>query len=169
MESFAFGDRTIPIHARTLGVSVLPQRMWACTTVRYSLQWCTLTRPPLVRTHTSNPAFPTGGGLGGFVFFAYGAVGRRGRHPIEGAIPPPPLFGRGFDVRSRAWQWRGGRMCGGGSGGRWQRRVAAGCGGRGRGGQRRGGRWHRRDVASAGSGGHGRGGRDKCSLLLKSV
>jgi hypothetical protein len=30
--------------------------------VRYSLQCCTLTRPPLVRTHTSNPAFPTGVG-----------------------------------------------------------------------------------------------------------
>jgi len=39
------------------------------------------------------PAFPTGGGLGGFVSFAYGAVGRRGRHPIEGAIPLPPPLG----------------------------------------------------------------------------
>ena len=28
------------------------------------------TSPPLVRTHTSNPAFPTGGGLGGFVYCA---------------------------------------------------------------------------------------------------
>ena len=35
---------------------------WACTTVQYGLQWCTLTMPPLERTHTSNPAFPTGGG-----------------------------------------------------------------------------------------------------------
>ena len=71
---FAFGDRTIPIHARTRGSACLPNG-WTCTTVRYSLQWCTLTRPPLVRTHTSNPAFPTGGGLGGFVSFACGGVG----------------------------------------------------------------------------------------------
>ena len=75
---FAFGDRTIPIHARTLG----PQRgdpnamgvYYVYGTVRYSLQCCTLTRPPLVRTHTSNPAFPTGGGLGGFVSFVVAVV-----------------------------------------------------------------------------------------------
>jgi hypothetical protein len=65
---FAFGDRTIPIHARTLG----PQRgdpnvMGVYYGTVQSAVWCTLTRPPLVRTHTSNPAFPTGGGLGGFV------------------------------------------------------------------------------------------------------
>ena len=67
-----YGDRTIPIHARTLGVSVLPQEMdvYDTYTVRfYSLQCCTphtITRPPLERTHTSiNPAFPsTGGGWG---------------------------------------------------------------------------------------------------------
>ena len=66
---FAFGDRTIPIHARTLGpdnwgLTYKPERdgPWACKGVYYgtvqSRQWCTLTRPPLVRTHTSNPAFP---------------------------------------------------------------------------------------------------------------
>jgi hypothetical protein len=109
--------------------------------------------------------------LGGFVTFAYGAVGRRGRHPIEGAIPPPPPFGRGFDVQSRAWRaGSGGRgsgaggcaavaAAGGGSGG--QRRVhlagvaAVGSGEAG-GGSGAGGRWQRR--AAAGSDGRGRGG-----------
>jgi hypothetical protein len=71
---------------------------WTCTTVRYSLQWCTLTRPPLVKTHTSNPAFPTGGGLGGFVFFfACGGVERRG-HPFRGGWSHSPPVGKGGDV-----------------------------------------------------------------------
>ena len=106
--------------------------------------------PPLVRTHTSNPAFPTGCGLGGFVTFAYGAVGRRGRHPIEGAIPLPP-FGRGFDVRLRAWQrWAWQRWA-------WQR-AAGGCAavseaGGGSGGQRR----VLAGVAAVGSGAAGGG------------
>ena len=39
------------------------------------------TSPPLVKTHTSNPAFPTGGGLRGFVFC--GGVERRD-HPLKG-------------------------------------------------------------------------------------
>jgi len=90
---FAFGDRTIPIHARTLGSDVHPQRMWTCTTVRYGLQWCTLTRPPLERTHTSNPAFPTGGGLGGFVFLPV-AVLDVVAAPVEGGGPTLPLWGR---------------------------------------------------------------------------
>jgi hypothetical protein len=94
---FAFGDRTIPIHARTLGKDVPARTRWACTTVQYSLQWCTLTRPPLVRTHTSNPAFPTGGGLGGFVFLACGGVGRRGR-PRRGGWSHSSPVGKGGDV-----------------------------------------------------------------------
>jgi hypothetical protein len=136
---------------------------------------CTLTRPALVRTHTSNRAFPTGGGLGGFVSFAYGAVGRRGRsHPKLRGRSPSPLFGRGFDVRSRAWlAGSGGRgsggaggcaaggcaavaAAGGGSGG--QRRVLAGVAAVGS-GEAGGGsgeeRWQRRAVT--GSGGRGRG------------
>ena len=43
---FAFGGRTIPL--RTLGPQHGdPNVMGVCTTVQYSLQWCTLTRPPL--------------------------------------------------------------------------------------------------------------------------
>ena len=69
-------DRTIPIHARTLGLGVPPHEMGVyCRVVRpYRYEpICMLlvqTGPPLVRTHTSNPAFPTGGGLGGSSFFA---------------------------------------------------------------------------------------------------
>jgi hypothetical protein len=72
---------------------------WTCTTVRYGLHWCTPTRPPLVRTHTSNPAFPTGGGLGGFVFLACGGVGRRGR-PRRGGWSHSPPVGKGGDVHN---------------------------------------------------------------------
>ena len=146
-----------------------PRTRWACTTVQYSLQCCTLTRPPLVRTHTSNPAFPTGGGLGGFVTFAYGAVGRRGHHPIEGAIPLPPPLGEGLTCRLagvaaagradvRRWQRRA--VAAAGSGGLWRawsRRAAAGramaAAGCGSGGQRR----VAAGMVAVGSGGAGGG------------
>ena len=66
-----------------------------------SAVWCTLTRPPLVRTHTSNPAFPTGGvdvgGLGGFVSFVVAGVGRLG-HPLRGGWSHSPPVGKGGDV-----------------------------------------------------------------------
>ena len=96
------------------GSTYLPKR-WTCTTVQYSLQWCTLTRPPLVKTHTSNPAFPTGCGLGGFVFFASGGVGRRnGRrgHPFSGGWSHSPPVGKGGDVDDGVLCVGGG--CGGG-------------------------------------------------------
>ena len=72
------------------------------------------------------------GGLGGFVTFAYGAVGRRGRHPIEGAIRPPPPLGEGLTCsRGRGSGGAGGRaaVAAAGSGGLWRawsRRTAAG-------------------------------------------
>ena len=88
-------DRTIPIHARTLGLGVPPHEMGVyCRVVRtYRYEpICMLlvqTSPPLVKTHTSNPAFPTGGGgivgcgLGGFVFC--GSAERRDHpHPLKG-------------------------------------------------------------------------------------
>ena len=53
------------------------------------------TSPPLVETHTSNPAFPTGGGLGGFVF--WGGAERRG-HPFIGGWSHSPPVGGGGDV-----------------------------------------------------------------------
>ena len=71
--------------------------------------------------------------MGGFVTFAYGAVGRRGRHPIEGAIPLPPPLGEGL-------------TCGRGDG----------SGGRGSAGRADVRRWQRRVVAAVGSGGHWR-------------
>ena len=90
---------------------------------------------------------------------------------LRGRSPSPP-FGRGFDVRSRAWQrwawqrWAWQRAAGGcaavseaggGSGG--QRRVLAGVAavGSGEAGGGSGGRWQRR--AAAGSGGRGRNGQ----------
>ena len=85
---------------------------------------------------------------------------------LRGRSPSPP-FGKGFDVRSRAWQWwawqrgAGGRAAvaeaGGGSGG--QRRVLAGVAavGSGEAGGGSCGRWQRQ--AAAGSGGRGRGGQ----------
>jgi hypothetical protein len=91
---FAFGDRTIPIHARTLGPDrYKPERDGRVLRYGTRLQWCTLTRPPLVRTHTSNPAFPTGGGLGGFVSFVV-AVLNVVATPVEGGGPTLPLWGR---------------------------------------------------------------------------
>jgi len=116
--------------------------------------------------------------LGGFVSFAYGAVGRRGRHPIEGAIPLPPPLGEGLTCgRGRGWLAAVGVVVAGRADvrrtdvRRWQRRVVAAAGG-GSGGQRwvlagvaavgsgeagggSGERWQRRAVT--GSGGRGRG------------
>jgi hypothetical protein len=71
----------------------------------------TLTRPPLVKTHTSNPAFPTGCWLGGFVFVACGGVGRRG-HPFSGGWSHSPPVGKGGDVDDGVLCVGGG--CGGG-------------------------------------------------------
>ena len=77
------------------------RRVLHSTVPRYSLQWCTLTRPPLVRTHTSNPAFPTGGGwVGRFRFLCCGgdwtswALG----HPLRGGWSHSPPVGKGGDV-----------------------------------------------------------------------
>ena len=132
-----------------------------CKTQQLRLQVFAIVEPPGRRWNPHlEPRFPDGGGLGGFVSFAYGAVGSRGCHPIEGAIPlPPPLgeglmCGRGVAGWQRwAWQWRGGRMCGGrmcggGSGGWWRRRAATGNGGRGSGGRGSG----RRGSGRRGSG-----------------
>jgi len=74
------------------GSTYLPKR-WTCTTVQYSLQWCTLTRPPLVKTHTSNPAFPTGCELGGFVFLPVAVLGVVAT-PLVGGGLTLPLWGR---------------------------------------------------------------------------
>jgi len=137
---------------------------------------CTLTRPALVRTHTSNPAFPTGRrGVGWEVSSPSPMV--LSDVLVDATLlrgpPVPPLFGRGFDVRSRAWlAGSGGRgsggaggcaaggcaavaAAGGGSGG--QRRVLAGVAavGSGEAGGGSGERWQRRAVT--GSGGRGRG------------
>ena len=79
--------------------------------------------------------------MGGFVSFAYGAVGRRGRHPIEGAIPLPPPLGEGLTCgRGRGWL------------------AAVGVAVAGRADVRRADvrRWQRRVVAAAGSGGYWR-------------
>ena len=79
--------------------------------------------------------------MGGFVSFAYGAVGRRGRHPIEGAIPLPPPLGEGLTCgRGRGWL------------------AAVGVVVAGRADVRRADvrRWQRRVVAAAGSGGYWR-------------
>ena len=63
-------DRPIPIHARTLGFGVPPHVMGVYyrvvrpfSTNRSRCMLLVQTSPPLVRTHTSNPAFPTGGGF----------------------------------------------------------------------------------------------------------
>ena len=56
-------DRTIPIHARTLGLGVPPHVMGVYYRVVRPYRYepiCMLlvqTSPPLVKTHTSNPAF----------------------------------------------------------------------------------------------------------------
>ena len=75
-----------------------------------------------------------GCGLGGFVSafaYMYCAVGRVVDATLLRGRSPSPPFGRGFDVRSRAWQRRGERTCGGGSGGWWQRRPDCGIDGGG--------------------------------------
>ena len=79
--------------------------------------------------------------MGGFVSFAYGAVGSRGCHPIEGAIPLPPPLGEGLMCgRGRGWLAAVGVAVAGRADVRradvlrWQRRAAAGTGGCGRGG-----------------------------------
>jgi hypothetical protein len=68
---FAFGDRIIPIqHARTryaLGKDgypgpKAPNVMGVDYGTVQSAVVHTNIRPPLVKTHTSSPAFPTGGG-----------------------------------------------------------------------------------------------------------
>jgi hypothetical protein len=93
VEKFAFGDRTITYtrtHAE--GSTYLPNG-WTCTTVQNCLLWCTLTTPPLERTHTSNPAFPTGGWVGRFRFLCRVAVLDVVAIPLEGDGPTLPLWG----------------------------------------------------------------------------
>ena len=52
---------------------------------------------PLRENPRLEPRFPDGGGLGGFVFFACGGVGRRGR-PRRGGWSHSPPVGKGGDV-----------------------------------------------------------------------
>ena len=68
-------------YTRTHPLAYLP------THVMYGLQCCTLTRPPLVRTHTSNPAFPTRGGSWNSFSLWWTCSDRVGlRGPAEGGV-----------------------------------------------------------------------------------
>ena len=69
---------------------------------------------PLSKNPHLEPRFPDGArgvglglALGGFVTFAYGAVGRHGRHPIEGAIRGVSVYDVVFP---RSDERRGGAM-----------------------------------------------------------
>ena len=68
------------------------------------------TSPPLVKTHTSNPAFPTGGGLRGFVLC--GGAERRDR-PLKGGWSHSLLVGESGDVVFCCLVrcWRGSAWC----------------------------------------------------------
>jgi hypothetical protein len=69
------------------------------------------TSPPLVKTHASNPAFPTGGGLRGFVFC--GGVERRD-HPLKGGWSHSlPVGDSGDVVFCLVRCWRVSAWCGG--------------------------------------------------------
>jgi hypothetical protein len=99
---FAFGDRTIPIHARTLGFDVSPHEMDVYYgTVQSAVVHTNLTPLSIilkVRTHTSNPAFPTGGGLGGFVFLPVGVAVLLGKFAFGDRTIPIHARALGFDV-----------------------------------------------------------------------
>ena len=64
-----------------------------------------------MRTHTSNPAFPTGGGLGGFVLCC--GDERRDRSLKGGWSHSLPVGDSGDVVFCLVWSWRGSAWCGG--------------------------------------------------------
>jgi len=80
---FAFGDRTIPIHARTLGFSVPPQWM----DVYYGTELSAVVHTnytPLSENPHLEPRFPDGGWVGRFRFLCCVAV-----LDVVGSWPPP--------------------------------------------------------------------------------
>ncbi len=87
VEKFAFVDWTIPIHARTRGFSVPPQEMDVYYTVRYNLQWCTLTRPPLEIEPTPRTPLFRRGWVGRFRFLCCVAVLDVAAAPVKGGGP----------------------------------------------------------------------------------